>query len=176
MTNIQDNTRTPHDRERFLDAAATHAVGALTRDEADAYLLELAAAAATDQKQARDLSQITAQLAASSPYMEPPARLRDAVLMATAPANFKIGDYGRKSDTSAKWVRWGLVAAILFLSVSALYTSALKSSLDQTQKQLAMATQMNANAVAAGAMDRTERAPITIRLNTSRARWSPPNR
>ncbi len=35
---------------------------------------------------------------------------------------------------------------------------------------------MKANAVAAGAIASTRRAPITMRLNTSRARLSPPSR
>ena len=35
---------------------------------------------------------------------------------------------------------------------------------------------MKAKSVAAGAIFRTSRAPITMRLKTSRARWSPPRR
>jgi hypothetical protein len=149
MTNVPDNTRSQRDRERFLDTAATHAVGALTLDEADAYLLELATADPADQKQAQDLSRITAQLAAASPYMDPPARLRDAVLTATAPANFKIADYRRPVDPAAKWVRWGLVAAIVFLTASAFYTSTLKAMLRQTQNQLASAVDTNKKAILA---------------------------
>ncbi len=62
------------------------------------------------------MQEAVALLAAASPYMEPPERLRTAILAATAPSTFKIEDYRRASDNrSNRYLWWGMAAAVLCL-------------------------------------------------------------
>ena len=113
-------------RETFLDAAATQAVGAHTAEEAQAFTQDLAAASPAEQRAARDLHEAAARLAAASPYMRPPEDLRGKILAATAPASFKMEDYRKAMRDDARFWRWGLIAATLFLVAAAYWNMNLQ--------------------------------------------------
>ncbi len=129
-----NNDTAPLD-EAFLDAAAAQAVGAHTAEEAAAFQTRLAAASAAERRVLNDLQAVVAKMAAASPYLEPDEALRGKILEATAPANFKMEQY-RRSNDMAKWQRWGLIAAILFLVLGAGYNAMLQQAMGNQAKQM----------------------------------------
>jgi len=129
-----DTNKTPVD-EAFLDAAAMQAVGAHTAAEAEAFKTRLAAGSAEEQRVAAELETVVAKMAGASPYMEPGEALRGKILQATAPQSFKYDEY-RKSNDMARWQRWGLIAAVLFLVVGASYNMMLQSAVKERDGRL----------------------------------------
>lgn len=127
----------PAGNTELLDAAALEALGINTPEESDAFVLNLAHADKNTRRQARELRETVAQLAAASPFMEPSAKLRDGILAATLPANYKLADYKKKGEISPRFLRWGLTAAVLFLTVSAFYNNSLRTQIQQQQQQIA---------------------------------------
>lgn len=126
--------------EMFLDAAAMEALQAHGPEESDAYARELAQSDEEAKRIARELKETVARLSAASPYMEPPAKLRGQILQATAPATFKMEDYRKKAEgVSPTWLRWGMVAAVVFLTMSAYYTMSLQNTIKQQNQVLANA-------------------------------------
>ncbi|MEI8195882.1 MAG: hypothetical protein WCI73_08240 [Phycisphaerae bacterium] len=134
------NANTPHNSvtdDALLDLAAQEALGTLAAEESATLTRNLAAANEPTQRQAHELRETVTRLAAASPYMEPPARLRGALLLATAPAIFKMSDYQRKAETSPRLLRYGMIAAICFLAASAWYNNSLQNHIKQQDQQLA---------------------------------------
>jgi len=134
--------------EKFLDDAAAEAIGAHGVEESDAFTVALGQADDAHRQASRELRDTVARMAGAAPYIDPPTRLRGAILEATAPKSFKIDDYRRAADLSPKWLRRSLVASIGFLIFAAWYNAAAKTTIDNQQKQIAdMTSQMNGKLV-----------------------------
>lgn len=151
---MDQSTHQPLD-DAFLDAAAADALGARGVEEADAFVQTLAKSDEPHRRVARDLRATVATLAAASPYMEPPPALRGQILAATADKSFKIEDYRRSGEMSPKLMRWGLIAATMFLAASAWYNTMIRSRLSAADEQFrhlqAMAqTEINSKNTAIG--------------------------
>lgn len=141
MTNA-NTPPNPVTDDALLDVAAQDALGTLAAEESAALARNLAQAGESTQRQVRDLRETVARLAAASPYMEPPARLRGALLLATAPASFKMSDYQRKGEPSSRLLRYGMIAAVCFLAASAWYNTTLKNRLNDQNQQLAKQSEL----------------------------------
>ena len=126
--------------EAFLDAAVAEALQTQGPEESDAYVRELAQSDEESKRVARELKETVARLSAASPYMEPPASLRGKILQATAPASFKMEDYRKKGEgMSSAWLRWGMVAAVAFLTWSAYTNMSLQNTVKQQNQVLVSA-------------------------------------
>jgi hypothetical protein len=125
-------------RDEFADAAAANAIGAGTADDR-----ALAEAPATDEEKKieRELREVAARMAAASPYMEPSEDVRARIMAETSPSNYKMSDY-KKANGEAKWWRYGLIAAVLFLVAAAYWNMEIKNQLAKSEAQTAAARQI----------------------------------
>jgi hypothetical protein len=116
-------------RDEFADAAAVNAIGAGTVHDS---VTAEAPASADEVKLERELREVAARMSAASPYMEPSRDLKARIMAETAPANFKMSDY-KKVNSDARWWRYGLIAATLFLVAAAYYNINLRNQLQELQ-------------------------------------------
>jgi len=123
--------------EAFVDAAAVSALGTQTAEEAAVFARTLAQATPAQQRTARELRETVSKMAAASPYMEPSDGLRGRILTATAPATFKMADYRRSHEVAPRYLRWGLIAATVFLVAAAYYNVSLQTTVKNQQQQIA---------------------------------------
>jgi hypothetical protein len=124
-------------RDEYLDAAAGEAIGAAPPEETAGFT-----APSTEETQAaRELRETVARMAAASPYMSPPARLRGKILAATAPAAFRMEDYKKATRDDAKWWRYGVIAATLFLVAAAYYNVSMRNQLAAKDAEVAQLRQ-----------------------------------
>jgi hypothetical protein len=120
-------------RDEYLDAAAGEAIGAAPAEETAA----LGEASAEEKQAARELRETVARMAAASPYMSPSAELRGKILAATAPATFRMEDYKKATRDDAKWWRYGVIAATLFLVAAAYYNISARNQLKARDAEVA---------------------------------------
>ena len=145
-------------RDEFLDAAAGEAIGAAVGGSE-----KVVPVSAEEERVERDLRETVARMAAASPYMSPPADLRGKVLAATAPATFRMEDYKKATRDDAKWWRYGVIAATLFLVAAAYYNIRIKNQLAAREAEVAALRQAvddQSSALSMMADPKTEKAAL----------------
>jgi hypothetical protein len=138
--------------DTLLDAAACEALGASTAAESAGYQQQLAAGGDAARRIDRALRDTVARMAATSPYLEPPADLRGKILQATAPTTFRMEDYRKATRDNSRLYKWGFYAAALFLMAGAWFNITMQQKNAVLNNQVAQAkgrTQVLENTLAA---------------------------
>jgi hypothetical protein len=136
MDTSKNNSQEPLDGA-FVDSAVSTALGTESPEVSEAFAAGLAGADEGHRRVARQLRETVAKMSAASPYMEPSDALRGRILAATAPATFKMEDYRRVENGGVKWLRWGMVAAVAFLTWSAYTNTSLRREISQNRATIA---------------------------------------